>query len=322
MLPPMNHRLSLILIPLLLASVGCSGTPAEPEDVLCELPAGPVPVVDYALVDLPDSLLWYRGTALQSFDDYPQDAHGVIVYRYDGRDHYNPVQMAQRGMWFGDNYRRTGDVRYLERSEAHARRLIDDALEVEGALYFPYLFDFRLHGNAAQVMRAPWYSGMAQGQALSLFLRLYEWTGRDRYREAADGVMASFSRLHREAEPYIAARDCEGYYWIEEYPMEWSTQTLNGFIFAMWGVYEYWRATGDEEAEWLTRASLATLKRYLPDFRDPGNPSYYCLKHRAQYPIYHSYHVQQLLYVHRLSGDPYFEEMARQFQADYTYAGS
>lgn len=318
-LPPMNR---LILLFVAATWAGCDSPAAPPELPLCEPPVGPPPVVDYSLVDLPDSLMWYRGTALQSFDDYLQDQEGVVVYVYDGRWYYNPVQIAQRGMWFGDNYRRSRDPRYLERSEAHARRLIDDAVEVEGALYFPYHFNFRLQGNAKQVMESPWYSGMAQGQALSLFLRLHEWTGREEYREAADGVMASFSRVYGDTYPYTTRLDCEGYYWIEEYPMEVSTQTLNGFIFAMWGVYEYWRATGDEEAERIVRASLATLKRYLPEFREPGRPSYYCLKHRAQYPIYHTYHVQQLLYVHRLSGDPYFEQMAGEFDADYTYHGT
>lgn len=319
MLAPMTR---LILCISVVLWTGCDSPAAPVEQEACASHPGPAPVVDYDLVSLPDSSLWYLGTALQSFDGYPQDDEGVIVFFYDGQPSYNPVQMAQRGMWYGDNYRRTGDPRYLERSEAHARRLIGDAVEVEGALYFPYNFDFRLHGDPRQVMEAPWYSGMAQGQALSLFLRLHEWTGKREYRDAADGAMASLTRLRGDGEPYVARLDCEGYYWIEEYPMEVSTMTLNGFIFALYGVYEYWRATGDEEAERLTRASLATLKRYLPEFRDPGSPSYYCLKHRAQYPVYHGYHIDQLMYVHRLSGDPYFGQMSRQFAADYTHEGT
>ena len=312
------RRLILPLVPLALAA--CD--PSSPIEVqTCTPPPGSPFEVAYQPVHLPDSLLWYRGTALQSFDDYPQDEDGVIVYEYDARLYYNPVQIAQRGMWFGDNYRRTGDARYLERSEAHAARLIADAVEVDGALYLPYHFDFRLHNRPDQVMEAPWYSGMAQGQALSLFLRLHEMTGKEVYRTAADGLMASFHRLHGSAAEYVARVDCEGYYWIEEYPMEISTQTLNGFIFAFWGVYEYWRATGDEEAARLVRASLATLKHYLEAFRVQDEPSYYCLKHEVQYPRYHMIHIRQLHYVHRLSGDPYFAEMAEQFAREYTLEG-
>lgn len=311
----------LPLAALLLLPAGCD-SPVSPEPPECEPHPGPAPVVEYSLVNVPDSSLWYLGTPLQSFDDYPQDRDGVILFNYDGRDYYNPVQIAQRGIWFGDNYRRTGDVRYLERSEAHARRLLADAVEVEGALYLPYTFDFRLHGKKDQVMRAPWYSGMGQGQALSLFLRLHEATGREAYREAADGLMKSFHRLAGDGEPSVARLDCEGYYWIEEYPMTVSTKTLNGFIFGVYGVYEYWRATGDEEAERLVRASLATLKRYLPEFRDPGNPSYYCLKHRIQYPRYHNVHIAQLWYLHRITHDPYFDQMSDQFATDFTYDGT
>lgn len=274
-------------------------------------------MVDYEPALLDESQLWYRGTALQSFDDYPQDEDGVVVNEYDGGIYYNPVSMAQRGMWFADNYRRTGDERYLERSEAHARRILLEAHEIDGALYLPYEFDFPLHGNPEQLMEAPWYSGMAQGQALSLFLRLHDMTGREEYRDAADRLMPTFFRLHGDVDEFVARIDCEGYYWIEEYPMEVSTETLNGFIFALWGVYEYWRTTGDEGAKQIVRASLATLKHYLPEFREPGEPSYYCLKHRAQYPRYHRIHVRQLEFLDRLSGDPYFSEQAELFASDY-----
>ena len=318
MLTLMNRLiLATSVFPLILGA--CESPLALPEVEVCEPPAVPLPVVDYRLVDLPDDSLWYRGTALQSFTDYPQDEDGVIVFTYDGERYYNPVQMAQRGMWFGDNYRRTGDVRYLERSEAHARHLIQIGLDVDGALFFPYRFNFRLHGNPDQVMQAPWYSGMAQGQALSLFLRLHQMTGRDEYRVVADRVLASLSHLRSEGGPYVSRIDCEGYFWIEEFPMEVSTKTLNGFIFAMYGAYEYWRATGDEEAERLVLASLATLKRYMEEYRVPRSPSYYCLKHRAQYPLYHNIHIEQFGYVRRLSADPFFEEMADQFAADFFY---
>lgn len=311
----------LLPVGIVLVLTGCD-SPVSPEVPECAPQPGPAPVVEYSLVDLPFDRLWYLGTPLQSFDDYPQDDDGVIVFTYDGREFYNPVQIAQRGMWFGENYRRTGDERYLKRSEAHASRLLAEAVEVDGALYLPYRFDFRLHGKKDQVMQAPWYSGMAQGQALSLFLRLHEWTGRDAYREAADGLMKSLHPQRGAGEPSVARLDCEGYYWIEEYPREVSTKTLNGFVFGIYGVYEYWRATGDAEAERLVRASLATLKRYLPEYRVPDSPSYYCLKHRVQYTRYHSVHIAQLWYLHRLSGDPYFDEMADQFIDDFPYDGA
>jgi hypothetical protein len=300
-----------LLVPAILGACG------DPTGGLagCGPPVGPPHQVDYALVDLPDDRLWYRGTALQSFDNYPQDEDGVVLYEYDGQQYYNPVSIAQRGMWFADNYRRTGDTRYLERARAHADRLLLEAHRINGALYLPYAFEFRLHGGT-DLMENPWYSGMAQGQALSLFLRLHEMTGHEPYMDAAHDLMPSFHLLHGEADPYVARIDCEGYYWIEEYPQEISTGTLNGFIFGVWGVYEYWRATGDEGAERLVKASLATLKRYLPDFRVPGEPSLYCLKHRAQYELYHTIHIQQLEYLHRLSGDPFFPEVAELFLSD------
>lgn len=315
-------RAVLTLVPVgMVAGVslaGCGETLA-PAPGSCTAPAAPLHHVDYELQVVPDTLLWYRGTPLQDLDAYPQDEDGVILYDLDGRYIYHTIQVAQKGLRFAANYDRTGEPVYLERAVAHAARLLEDADTVDGALYFPYPFDFELHGNTGHVMADPWYSGMAQSQIMSLMLRLHELEGAPGYLEAAHRIMPTFERLPPDADPYTVRVDCEGYYWVEEYPREPSTQTLNGFIFGVWGLYDYWAATGDETAERLVKASLATLKRYLPDFRVAGEPSYYCLSHRAQIPNYHVTHIEQLLYLFRLSGDEYFRETLYQFAGDTGY---
>lgn len=301
-----------------LALTGC-GHPAEPPPELCVAPSEPLHQVEYDLRMLPDRLMWYRGTALQDLDDYPQDEEGVILYLLDGRYIYNTILVAQKGLWFAANYEQTGDDRYLGRSMAHAAWLLEEADTIDGALYFPYLFDFELHGNTGEVMTDPWYGGMAQGQIMSLMIRLHELTGSPVYIEAADRILPTFLRFPPDAEPYTSRIDCAGYYWVEEYPREPSTRTLNGFIFGLWGIYEYWRATGDPTAEGLVRAGLATLKRYLPDFRVEGEPSHYCLAHRIQIAAYHTIHIEQLLYLYRLSGDEYFRETLFEFAEDTNF---
>lgn len=303
---------------VVIGAAGCESPtpPAVEEPEVCP---GPVPAmrVDPApLPDMSDSLIWYRGTPLQEFDTYPQDSAGVIMFEYDGAWYYHPIQMAQRGMWFAENYRRTADERYLQRAVAHADRLLAESVLIDGVRHYPYGFAYRLHNRQDDVTDLPWYSGMAQSQILSLLLRLEEMTGTARYMDAAHETMAAFHRLMGEAEPAIARVDCAGYYWIEEYPRPVSTRTLNGFIFGVFGVYEYWRRTGDEEANRLVRASLATLKHYLPEYRVPGGVSYYCLKHRAQITVYHQIHIEQLLYLHRMTGDPYFADFKALLESD------
>lgn len=297
---------------------GC-GQATEPAPESCGPGSEVLHRVDYDLKIVPDSLLWYRGTPLQDLDAYPQDANGVILYEMEGRYIYNTIQVAQKGLRFATNYERTGEAVYLERSLAHAAHLLAHADTVDGALYFPYPFEFELHGNTGDVMPDPWYGGMAQSQIMSLLLWLHALTGEAHYLEAAHRIMPTFVRYPPEAEPHTVRIDCEGYYWVEEYPREPSTQTLNGFIFGLWGLHDYWRVTGDETAEDLVKAGLATLKRYLPEFRVPGESSYYCLSHRAQIPNYHVTHIEQLLYLFRLSGDEYFREVLYQLAQDTGY---
>ena len=240
-----------------------------------------------------------------------------------------PIQVAQYGLQFHGNFRRTGDTTYLALSVRHAEKLLSVAHVIDGALFFPYQFD-HTHASASDdpaSFQAPWYSGMAQGEALSLFVRLHQTTEEPRYMEAAHDVLASFSRLRGYHAPFIAGIDAEGYYWIEEYP--WAKkedQTLNGFMFAIYGLYEYWALTRTDDARHLLNASLSSLRRYIDDYRVPGGISYYCLAHRTrrvdwwsrprQNAKYHNIHIQQLQNMALISGDDYFGAVAEAFEAD------
>ena len=50
-------------------------------------------------------------------------------------------------------------------------------------------------------------------------------------------------------------------------------------------------------------ASITTIKKYIADFRIPGRISYYCLKHKKQYPDYHKIHTEQLRTLYVFTGD-------------------
>ena len=57
-------------------------------------------------------------------------------------------------------------------------------------------------------------------------------------------------------------------------------------------------------------AALTTLKHYLPEFRRPGQKSYYCLEHRhIASDGYHLLHAGMMGHLYRLTGDPYFDAM-------------
>jgi hypothetical protein len=189
-----------------------------------------------------------------------------------------------------------------------------------GALYLPYRFDFPLHGNPNASMRAPWYSGMAQGQALSLFVRLHEVTGDRRWLDAADAVFRTFLMLRptggAPGTPWIAFVDEAGYYWPEEYPDAIPDRTFNGIVFAAYGLIDYHFATADPDALRLAQATLTTALAALPQIRVLGQVSRYCLEHGVQDERYHRVHIGQMRTLARITADPRFAEWERLLRAD------
>jgi len=86
------------------------------------------------------------------------------------------VRQAQDGLAALESYRLNNDPSQLAQAKLDAQRLLDRKVQRDAGYFFPYPFDFALHGNTANTIRAPWYSGMAQGLTLSLFSRLADVT--------------------------------------------------------------------------------------------------------------------------------------------------
>lgn len=158
-------------------------------------------------------------TPVPRVDTGVHDAEGVRMFLVGTKQYDHPVAQAQYGLANLDSYRLTQDATYLNRAIAQAQRLVDTKVESRGAWFYPYPFDFSVHGLAADTMRAPWYSGMAQGQALSLFVRLYQVTGNADWRVAADQTVLSFTLPVVDGLPSIVHVDSSDHLWIDEYPL-------------------------------------------------------------------------------------------------------
>ncbi|MFF0060964.1 D-glucuronyl C5-epimerase family protein [Streptomyces sp. NPDC005279] len=245
------------------------------------------------------------------------DAQGVIMYRPSRAEAgYNqPVTQCQFGLGCVAGYRAETDAArkalFLERAKAQAQRLIDTRVEARGAWYFPYPFDYKHDTHSGITYTAPWYSGMAQGEAISLFTQLSQLDGlteeeRTLYRAAADGAFASLLRAD-DATPWAVNKDASGYLWIQEYPINapgTSDYTYNGMIFATFGLWDYYQATGNPLAEQLYDGSLTTIRDHFPRLRNARWYSYYCDTHRIPAPTYHQHHINLLRQLHWQTGSP------------------
>jgi hypothetical protein len=274
----------------------------------------------HGFVELPfDRLPNYR-VDLKTARDYhePLDADSIELMLYRGEVYYHPVFISHRCQRYISAYHHTGDSCFFRRAEKYARKLISLCIPVGDALYAPYPFPFSVHGDTSIAFSPPWFSGMAQGEFLSVLIRLYEISGDEVYLELAQRFFRSFLRLGSSARPWVVRLDSASYYWIEEYPHHVRPgQTLNGFIGAVYGLYDYYRVTKDPRAKLILDLALTTLKDYLPSFRRENQLSYYCLGHRAEANYgYHVLHVRMMRELARITGDPFWEDMAELLHVD------
>jgi hypothetical protein len=250
------------------------------------------------------------------------DKQGIPLYNYQNRGYYyQPVFLSQKTLHLLSSYINSEERAYLKRADLYARKMVELADEYDGALFFPYEFDNPLSkkgpGGERIVMKAPWYSGMAQGQALSVFSRLYSLTKNEEYLEIAHKIFNSFLCRERKDSPWVVYVDKKSYLWIEECPNEDRINILNGFIFGIYGIYDYYQLTRDERSKILFQAAVTTIKRYIHLFRNPGDRSWYCLgKFHKTTPLYHNVHVEQLEMLYKMTGDEYFMKMSLRFYRD------
>lgn len=242
------------------------------------------------------------------------DARGIPLLNYHGKIglQYNPIAIAQYGLGNYNLYLRTESPERRNRFLTAADWLVDN-LETndKGFHVWHHHFDW----DYRTTLRAPWYSGVAQGQGVSVLVRAHRETGNERYLGAAQKAFLPF--LSEVAEGGVTYVDESGRVWLEEYVVDPPTHILNGFMWALWGVHDYDLGTGDSVAKELFDRSVDTLQANLHLY-DAGYWSLYeqsgtRMKMLAS-PFYHSLHIVQLEVLHRLTGIEIFRDFARRWE--------
>lgn len=264
----------------------------------------------------------YDTTTVTPVDGYGVvDSTGVRMIAVGGKLHNQPVSQGAYAVENLNSYRLTGNAAYLHIAERNAQRLIDIHKVSDGAWYYPYDYDRVVVGDKAEPLRAPWYSGMAQGRALTTFVRLYQATGDEKWRNAADATFVSMHQAPQGTAPFAVHVDTHHRLWLEEYPrypVANSEQVLNGHIAALFGLLDYWQLTADPTALRLIRGSLETVRQTdMTAFRRIGASSRYSLRHKTPAGSYHQLHVEQLLGLYTYTHDPLFAAAAAAYRSDY-----
>ena len=251
--------------------------------------------------------------AKTGFDD-KRDAKGVIMLNYYSNlgYQYNPNAIAQLGLGFYDLYLDDPQDEYRQQVLINAEWFMDHGRRVkDDVLLWEYTFPF----EGKQKMKAPWRSALAQGQAISLLLRAYRLTEDNRFLDAVHHGYNAFRYEGLKHEGGVISKS-DGYTWLEEVIINPPNHILNGFVWALWGVYDYARFFNDTHAGRLYDSCLVTLEKHLPRY-DLGYWTRYDLEPpkptRIVSRYYHNLHIVQMEGCYNITNKPIFNDYAKKW---------
>lgn len=321
------RRLTVAFIALisLISAVAAAPTNRWPEhDISPDMQLVASRAVAEWIKNAPQKLSYYQHAALglylhrgksrlcEEAADRPFDDRGIPMLVWNGESHYHPYITATCGLNAFNHTILTGEA------EAEVRLLADELITLQderGAFQYPFAWH---HYLSQQDLEPGWASAIAQGRALSLFARAYSLFGDKRYLDAGrkalqylitpvdrGGVMTTLHDLDPSLSDFI---------FFEEYVSKPSNYVLNGYMFALIGLYDWSKLPDNVEADQSLAATyfdkgIDTLIHLLP-YYDLGNISSYDLgyitfKKRSKVKTgYHILHILQLRVLQDLNGHP------------------
>ena len=247
----------------------------------------------------------------EDFSEYRRDQRGVplVFYPHLQRWVYNPITISQFGL--------AQLSRYAERKEEQAKMFAGAAADwlaeniedwKNDIAAWVYRFDLPFYGP-----QAPWISAMAQGQGISLLLRVQQLFPQSNYEPTCARAVRAF--YHVMDEGGVARTFPDGSVAFEEYTTAEPSLVLNGMLFALLGLHDYAEYFNDPHARECFAAGLAGIKANLGRY-DTGYWNLYDLHHspRLTSPDYIRIHVQLLRIFAVLSEDEYFAQMAQKWE--------
>lgn len=232
------------------------------------------------------------------------DDPNILVPQYQvetGDKTFFSIGIFQYGLAAYDLYLKTEDEIYSKKFLACADWAVDNQ-QVDGA------WNTFNHENPEHP-----YSSMAQGEGISLLIRAHIMTHDDRYLSAV--LKAKDFMLTPIADGGTALYCGEDVYLYE---FTHAPLVLNGWIFSLWGLYDYCKYVKDKNVDLILEATLTSLKKKLPDY-DIKYWSKYDDDKRIASPFYHKLHIAQLTAMYDLFDDEIYKEFAEKWEA---YQGS
>ncbi|ABS52173.1 D-glucuronyl C5-epimerase family protein [Campylobacter hominis] len=251
---------------------------------------------------------------IEKFKNYSLDNKGIPLTEWGGDKIYYPIAISQIALYYYAHFYETGDLNSKKYFLNLAKWLLDNFKD-NGDWGGVYCYN-ELYGSGYNLPN-PWLSAMSQGFILSVFYEAYILTDKIDYLHMAEKVLNSFD-IYSENGGFKS--DWGTGIWYDEYPTSPKKHVLNGFIFSLAGLYDYYTYTNSDKAKKLFLQGIDSLKEHLASF-DAGFNSYYSWSenpyiHGIASMVgnkYHDLHIDQLLWIYYVTNDMFFKNYAHKF---------
>lgn len=230
---------------------------------------------------------------------YRIDADGIPVVSFPGKsgDQHNPVTIAQfaLALW---------ELELLQSKPEHSRflKLANWFVQNHEAGKWRYFYDDKISN-----LRSGWISAMAQGQGISVLLRAYSIEKKNEYLQVCEQAIQYFQNSISQ-NGVTHKFDTENW-WFEEYPNpQKPAHVFNGHIFALFGIWDYYRVTKNKSSKQLFTKGLNAVISQISNYDN----SYWVLYDQRFKTLlnasYMDLHIRQLEVLHAICPKPVLQQ--------------
>jgi len=241
------------------------------------------------------------------------NADGIpeVYYSHIDRWESNTVTIAQYALACYDDYIKNNNENSKDIFMKQVKFLSKNNHEIGiDKIAYPYFFPF----NGLQ---PPWYSGMAQGQVVSVFVRAFIIADDESYLDIARKII-NFMFVPVDCGGVFTFTP-EGHDWIEEYPTTPPSFVWNGFVFAVMGLIDYNKICPSHELNEQINKFIVSIKQTINVY-DTGKELYYERENKKICNLmYIGIQTFQVKHMFLSTKDIFFDELYKKWKTYFKY---
>jgi heparosan-N-sulfate-glucuronate 5-epimerase len=215
--------------------------------------------------------------------------YGEVAGIYIGPQR-NPITVSTTAIDTYSKFRQSGNQTFKDQIIHNVDWLVSHSKSRNGFSVLEYEFPWPSYN-----LRPPWVSGMAQGLALRALIIGHQLIDNDTYLDTAKMLLNSFFVDMQDGG--VTHKDTNNEWWYEEYAKSNGTspRVLNGMMYTLLGIHEYYKYSNDTSAKYLFDKGIASLVTNLQKYDDPKySYSFYDAFHTSNPLSYHKVHIDLL----------------------------